>query len=322
MSNNVIHEQAVAFSKVVCKHPAYVKAWNAIEQLERYRGIKPKLILVQGSTGAGKTFVSEQVRATRPPVISDTISILPVAYVDVSLASTIGSVLTSLLSQLGAPTPNSGTIAKRMLEVSTLMKTMKVELIILDEIQDWIPKSGVTPKSEVYLFFKSCLNQWKIPFLILGTEDSQDIFIDEQLKDRCLPFQTLPIFNCVGAKGILNFGALIESMLSKFPRKVKGMNFVKKSTNEKGKPELSLVKKNRGLLLRLCLATKGKLRLTSDLLTECIYQTQEDEVVDMEVLETAYNYSINGIEHANPFDEYTSMRTVIKQLKKRGLYEK
>jgi DNA replication protein DnaC len=325
MNNQAIKEQAITFSNRVCKHPAYLKAFQAVEQLERYRGVKPKGLLVRGKTGTGKSFLAEQIIKNRQNVDTDCLSTHPVLYINIAEGSkTVGAVVSTLLSELNAPTPFKGTIAKRMLELNTLMQNMNVELVILDEIHDWIPESGVTPKSEIYLFFKSCLNKWKIPFLFLGTDEAEQVFVDKQLKDRCLPDQTLSVFTCNGVKSMTNFGMLLSSLLDKFPRKTKGMNFIKKTENvkDKRKPTFSLIKANRSLLLRICLATQGQMRLLSDLLTDCIYQTKEDEVVNIKVLKKAFDSVVKDKPHGNPFNELINIRSVIKALKKEELYAK
>lgn len=323
MINQVIKEQATTFSNVVCKHPAYLNAYKAVEQLDRYRGVKPKGLLITGETGTGKSFLAEQIIKRRQPVDTDSLSTHPVIYINIAEGSkTVGAVVSTLLSALGSPTPFKGTIAKRMEELNTLMHNTKVEFVILDEVHDWIPKSGVTPKSEIYLFFKSCLNKWKIPFLFLGTDEAKQVFVEKQLKDRCLPDQKLSLFTCNGAKSRTNFGMLLYSLLSKFPRKTKGMNFVNKTKNDADKTIFTLVKSNRSLLLRLCLATQGQMRIISDLLTGCIYLTTENQLVDISILKKAFDAEINDRPHGNPFDELMNLRSVIKALKQEKLYAK
>lgn len=323
MINQRTKEQAIKFSNTVCKHPAFVNALESIDKLDLFRGVKPKGLLIKGRAGAGKSSLAEHVMKKRQTLDTDCLTKHPVLYMDIAEGNkTVGAVVSTLLNELGAPTPFKGTIAMRMLELNTLMQNMKVELVILDEIHDWIPKSGVTPKSEIYLFFKSCLNKWKIPFLFLGTEEAEQIFVDKQLKDRCLPTQTLSIFTCNGDTGMINFGMLLYSLLQKFPRKTAGMNFLKKITNDDGKPVYSLVKANRSLLLRFCLATKGRIRIVSDLLTGCIYQTEEDEVVNIQVLEKAFAAEVNDRPIFNPFDQNINFRSVIKTLREEELYAK
>jgi len=323
MINQIIKEQGITFSNRVCKHSAYLNAYKAIEQLERYRGVKPKGLLVKGYTGTGKSFLAEQIIKSRQPVDTDCLSTHPVLYINIAEGSkTVGSVVSTLLYELGAPTPFKGNIAIRMIELNELMINMNVELAILDEVHDWIPKSGITPKSDIYLFFKGCLNKWKIPFLFLGTDEAEQVFVEKQLKDRCLPAQTLSVFTCNGNKNTTNFGKLLCSLLSKFPRETKGMNFVNKTKNDADKTIFTLVKSNRSLLLRLCLATQGQMRIISDLLTGCIYLTKENQVVDISILKQAFDAEVNDRPHGNPFDELMNLRSVIKALKQEKLYAK
>lgn len=330
MINQVIKEQAITFSNRVCKHPAYLNAYKAVEQLERYRGVKAKALLLTGKTGTGKSFLAEQIVKSRQSVDTDSLSTHPVLYINIAEGSkTVGAVVSTLLSELGSPTPFKGTIAKRMFELNTLMQNMNVELVILDEVHDWIPKTGVTPKSDIYLFFKSCLNKWKIPFLFLGTDEAKEVFVEKQLKDRCLPDQTLTVFTCNGHKSVTDFGTLLYSLLSTFPRKTKGMDFVNKitikgdkTTNNEDKTIYTLVELDNSLLLRLCLATKGHMRIISDLLTGCIYLTKEDEVVDISILEKAFDAEVKDRPHGNPFHKLMNLSSVIEALKKESLYEK
>ncbi len=329
MYNPEIQAQAIAFSNEVCKHPKYRKAFDAVEQLERYRGVKPKGLLVKGKTGTGKSFLAEQIIKSRPAVDEDNITTHPILYLNIAEGTkTVGGVVSMLLHELGDPRPFNGQIPQRMKTLNELMLNLKVELVILDEIQDWIPKSGVTPKSEIYLFFKGCLNSWKVPFLFLGTEESEKVFAEKELKDRCLPTQILPQFSCLNRNATTNFGALLHTMLTKLPRKTTGMNFVKKVIKKNDNPEIPdkmafvLVNPNKGLLLRLCLASKGHMRVLSDLLTGCIYQAKEDEKVDIDTLRRSFDAEVKDRPYGNPFDELMNVRSVIKALKKENLYEK
>ena len=100
------------------------------------------------------------------------------------------------------------------------------------------------------------------------------------------------------------------------------MNFVNKTKNDADKTIFALVKSNRSLLLRLCLATQGQMRIISDLLTGCIYLTKEDEVVDISVLKKSFDAEVNDRPHGNPFDELMNLRSVVKALKQEKLYAK
>jgi hypothetical protein len=313
--------EITTYESLPCKHFSYELATNAITKLLSFKDRKPKGLLITGPSGVGKTYIAEQTALSLQSPTTESLSPKAVIYLDASLYSSVGDALSQILLELGDPTPYQGTIGNKENRACKLLHTLQVKLLIIDEVQDFLPKKGTTPNSKVYKFLKSFLNKCKVPFLLLGTENSETLFADDQLRTRFLPTQFIPAFTCYGDVSMSNFALLIEAMTEKLPRKCKGLKFCDEVTLDNGKAGYVLKKEHR-LLLRLCLATKGLMRLTSDLLTECIVLTKPDETVDIKVLEQAYNNVINSELPYNPFDTSIKITKIKNKLIEDNLYVK
>ena len=300
----------------ISKHADYKIIMSTVDKLQIYKEHKPKALLVIGPAGVGKTFMGAQLIIQYSQLYKSEKAVL---YIDVSKHQNAGGIISELLDQLGAPKLRVKLVSEAQIELKILLKNLDTRLIIFDEVQDWLPKRGTTPTSKVYKFFKSFLNENKIPCLLLGTELSATLFSDDkQLKDRFLPTKALSPFDCKGEKRQLEFALILQGMLDVHPRNTEKLNFITKTINERGETEYRLIKSKKALLNRFCLATEGLMRRISNLLGECILQTSPSQEITEEVLAKAYRAIINEDKHGNPF---TSSNTSInKSLKEEGLY--
>lgn len=319
--NNTQSNEITVFENRICWHEDFQDTQNAIEKLLGYIGRKPKAMLLKGKPGTGKTLSAlTAMNSLHQESSSDSLTTKPSVYINVSLFNSPGQLLSAILEQLGDINPYKGVQPQKVKTIIRLFKEQGVKLVIIDEFQDILPKSRIQPTSKIYRFLKGFLDECGVPFLLLGTDNSERFLeVDNQIRTRFLPTQELYTFNCLSESEKLRFALIIESVLSELPRKTKGLDFTESYDDENGEEVISL-KSNHNMLYRLNLATSGLMRVIVNLLTECIELTDPDDIVDNDILKTAYDNVVNDSYAINPFDMSNTLSKVKTRLAKEGLY--
>lgn len=319
--NNTQSNEITEFENRICWHDDFQDTQNAIEKLLGYIGRKPKAMLLKGKPGTGKTLSAiTAMNSLHQESCSDCLTTKPSIYINVSLFNSPGQLLSAILEQLGDINPYKGVQPQKVKTIIRLFKEQGVKLVIIDEFQDILPKSSIQPTSKIYRFLKGFLDECGVPFLLLGTDNSERFLeVDNQIRTRFLPTQELFTFNCLTELEKLRFALIIESVLSELPRKTKGLDFTESYGDENGNEVISL-KPNHNMLYRLNLATSGVMRVIVNLLTECIELTNPDQIVDNDILKIAYENVVNDSYAINPFDMSNTLSRVKMRLAKEGLY--
>ncbi len=251
---------------------------------------------------------------------TDALTSKPTIYINVSLVNSPGQLLSATLEQLGDVNPYKGVIMQKVKTIIRQFKEQGVKLVIIDEFQDILPKSHIQPSSTIYRFLKGFMDECGVPFLFLGTENSERFLeVDDQIRTRFLPTQELFAFSCLSEVEKLRFAVIIESILLELPRNRKGLSFTENYLDDNGKDAIKL-KSNNNILYRLNLATGGLMRVIVNLFTECVELTNTDDVVDNDILKIAYDNVVNGNHFLNPFDMNNTLSRVKTRLAKEGLY--
>ena len=190
-------------------------------------------------------------------------------------------------------------------------------IILIDESQSIVPRSGGDDKSENIKLLRELTDDLNIPIVLTGKKDVKSILTaDDALRSRVRCTLSLDYFSCKNKDEALDFADYMDALLRMFPRKLHGFNFIDES--EEGDIKLS---QNIDNLIRVVLATNGCPRSIKYLLKSVIETTSPDTVVTTKHFADIF-YMADNLEKPlrfNPF-EATSAK-VDAEAEKRGVYD-
>lgn len=162
---------------------------NALTKLERVHERSKTIgfaegLFITGLSGTGKTTlidyymaknqgVEEPDRTTRPILVVET----PSAPTAKNLAETIQIALAGNIAK--------GTTEFQTNRIFTLLKELKVELLIIEEIQHFVDRKRIAEMARVTDWLKTFINKAQIPVVLFGLPRSlQMLQLNEQLRRR------------------------------------------------------------------------------------------------------------------------------------------
>ena len=172
---------------ILIETPDFREVYDAAAQAMATAGMasEPSCLLTIGLSGSGKSTVAKSLIDRNAPTETITGRELPVLFVDVPAAASANGLAIAMLSALGDPAYDRGSVAVKSQRLYKLLQQCQVKLIILDEFHHLIDEdqSKVLKTSADWL--KTLINQSKIPVFLLGIERSRIIFdVNEQLRRR------------------------------------------------------------------------------------------------------------------------------------------
>ncbi|TVY09094.1 TniB family NTP-binding protein [Paenibacillus cremeus] len=201
-------------------HPQFQKAMRYIEEAhhESSYTTDPLSLLIFGNSGCGKTTLFEtyikkhdQVTNTVVDGIRSTNRVI--LHASIPSPATHVTVTERLLKQLGDPYPSKGTVGQKDLRLVNLIKSNKVQLIMLDEIQHFIDKDKEKVIHKVSDWFKSLINQTRVPVVLFGLEEAQQVLdANEQLSRRFPVRMNIKPFGFKSPKEIEEFRRLMHEI--------------------------------------------------------------------------------------------------------------
>ena len=308
------------FGEHVVTYPVFKTAVDMLEHYFATDSSKPRAVIVHGPSGVGKSFLIKRMLQSHKAEDSVEMTTAPIVSIETPAENTIGGLLVSFLTALGDPEPAVGTTASKRTRLLRLLKTLKTRLIIIDEAQDLIPKSGVDAKSKIVKLLKNMMNSTTVPFIMVGTSNLLEILAaDVQIKSRVKDIVQLSYFNCLNQEQALDFADYLSSLFSTYPRKVEGFDFCHED------PHGDLVlNKDICNLVRLALSTDGSQRRLHDLFDRIAVHTKPDEVITREHFAKYWNLAdlLEKKLSFNPFEKTVGFEKVVKEAQLRRLYDR
>ncbi|GAC08535.1 TniB family NTP-binding protein [Paraglaciecola chathamensis] len=276
-----------------------VGAERMIKRGLRYHGIKSTGMIIKGDAGTGKTHFAKKLKeelTARSVTIADH-DTMPVLMISAPQQSKVPDMIQKLLYELGDIKPNQGKHNDKLNRLFRLLNELKVELIIVDEIHDYLPKKGNSKNSAALSFLKLLMDEALIPILFMGTEKASMLStMSDELGSRLrysYTFSKLPYG--VDDFSKKDFAEMATAFAEYLPQQNRSLNFV--MFNECG------VKFNNTKLLdRLYVATNGLPRGLRDLFLEINIEMEDDSDFSPSLDSLARIYA--GLESMNNYIDF------------------
>lgn len=209
------------FRRKLIRHPAFTTAVQAIERCHLYGHHlveEPDCLLITGVSGAGKSTIRRTYAARYPREELEEITVIRVLELELPAAPTIKNVAERILMALGDPYPDKGSAEAKTGRIITLFKLCGVELVMLDEFQQFVDNSGGKIEYKVADWLKQLINATRVPFVLLGLPRCKRILeVNEQLRRRFLPQATLSPFSIKKKPEAIRFAEFLNTLNSQMP---------------------------------------------------------------------------------------------------------
>lgn len=168
--------------------PAFEDAYRRITRIHRMAlaGNRPRHLMILGPSGAGKSSVLEEYSRYFPITEESEFRRIPVLRVEIKSSPTVRSVAEDILKAMGVPMAYRGTVNEKTDRVISSLQKLRVELLMLDEVQHLL---GATKRSfgsnNETEWLKTLLNLIEIPVVLAGLPYGQALLhTNEQLRRR------------------------------------------------------------------------------------------------------------------------------------------
>ena len=137
-------------------------------------------------TRAGKTTAIKLFVALHPPIYNGKrLQELPVLYVPTPAKPNVNDIAAAMLLALGDPFPTQGTEKERLVRIHGYVSTLKVRMIIFDELQHLVSRKNDEVNHDSAEWIKQLINDLPCGFVVAGTERVARIFlVNDQLTGR------------------------------------------------------------------------------------------------------------------------------------------
>lgn len=202
------------------QYPIHLEALTRIELLHqraKASGFAGGL-LITGFTGSGKTTVKKEYASRFPRKDEGDRTCIPVLCVDTPSAPTSKSLAEAILIELGDAQSYRGTAEQKTQRIYHLFKLCKVELLIIDEFQQFFEHSRRNEIGRVTDWLKNMLNNAGIPVVLMGLPYSDQVLrLNVQLARRFSSRHYLRPFRFGTPEEILEFRGILSVIENKLP---------------------------------------------------------------------------------------------------------
>jgi hypothetical protein len=156
---------------------------------------EPECMLITGQQGAGKTTLCKGYARQFPRTVTKERVVIPVLTASIPAPATFKSLPTRVLSALGDSYPDRGTAVSQTLRIINFFDKCGVELVILDEFQNFIDANSNAILVGISNWLKDLINETRKPVVMVGMPHSERILqSNPQLERRFSMRETLSSF--------------------------------------------------------------------------------------------------------------------------------
>lgn len=209
------------FKRKLIRYPAFTLAIEAIEKCHLYgRHLieEPDCLLIIGVSGAGKSTLRRTYASRFPREELEDRTVIRVLELELPSAPTIKNVAERILMALGDRYADKGSAESKTARIITLLRECRVELVMLDEFQQFVDNSGGKIEYKVADWLKQLINATRIPFVLLGLPRCKRILeVNEQLRRRFLPQASLKPFSIGTKREAIKFAEFLNTIHTQMP---------------------------------------------------------------------------------------------------------
>lgn len=140
-------------------------------------------LLLSGQSGVGKTQLINWYKSNHPQWTDGGVDIKPVVIVTTPTKPLVSDLAEEILRQLGDPMPHLGTKTTKTKRIHTLLKTCRVEMLFLDELQHFL-EHGNAAMREVSNWLKNLISTAQIPIVVVGMPRCESIIQNNEQMGR------------------------------------------------------------------------------------------------------------------------------------------
>ncbi|MBU1309440.1 MAG: TniB family NTP-binding protein, partial [Gammaproteobacteria bacterium] len=171
-----------------------------------------------------------------------------------------------------------------------------VQLIIIDEIHNYLPTRATSTPTQAVSFLKNLMNRTKVPVLFMGTHEAERLisFYDEmasRIRPRVVRFNN---FSISTPERLYEFAQVLEAFAELLSQAGESFSFFKL---EDGVQVLA----QENLLKRIFVATDGNLRNVRDLFYKMVDAVQQGQKPTLEGFANIWQPAMNERLGFNPF---------------------
>lgn len=215
-------ERKALVERIYVGHPHAKKLLEQIDYCRTHSKVaaEPDGMLITGAQGMGKTTLWRRYASRFPRAKTDGGVIVPVLPVGIQAPATPKSLVTVLLSALGDPASERGSIAAQTLRLYRYLEKCRVELLILDEFQHFIDRDSSKILKTISDWLKMLMNEAKLPIVLIGMPVSVRVLDakgNEQLKRRFSMRESLKPFAWTDDGSDLTFRKFLKMLDTQLP---------------------------------------------------------------------------------------------------------
>lgn len=211
--------KTIAFLEQVVMNDALDAVHAAIRATHDTSGFQPKSLIITGPSGVGKTTLIQRYKRKLPTKSCDDRDRMPVLMMEVPPSSDLRSFQMQMLRALRHPRPDrKATLGEMRVQIVRMIQALGVELIVVDEFQDVLPRLNKNSSSLMKLL-KHFMNTLSIPWVLVGLPESSEILEsgDGQLRRRFSACRRIEPFSITTDPQLADFQGYLATLEKVLP---------------------------------------------------------------------------------------------------------